>query len=319
MNAPVARLRSALFVPAHRRDFQARAVESGADAVILDLEDSVPVDERAAARAGVTEWLAQSDVGPAVCVRINAPVDDCLADDLDAVVRPGLVAVMVPKVTSPREVQRVAKALDKREKRAGLPSGSVRIWPSVENAVAVRRAFKLASASPRVAYMGGAAALNGDLGHAIGFGWTPPLFLETLALRSGILVDMRAAGVQNPMTGVVTNLRDLDEVEAFARQSRTIGYEGMMVIHPSHVAIVNEVFGATSDDVAAAKRLLDAWDGATRDGLGAVDHEGQMIDAAMVRVARDLLARHAHSAPTERAPVGGVSPTAASEAMQEES
>jgi citrate lyase subunit beta/citryl-CoA lyase len=118
---------------------------------------------------------------------------------------------------------------------------------------------------------------------------------------------MRAAGVPNPMTGVVTNLRDLGEVEAFARQSRAIGYEGMMVIHPSHVPIVNEVFAATAEDVAAAKRLLEAWDGAARDGLGAVDHDGEMIDAAMVRVARDLITRHAHSAPA-----------AASEAMEEE-
>jgi citrate lyase subunit beta/citryl-CoA lyase len=291
VSAPVRRLRSALFVPAHRRDFRSRAVESGADAVILDLEDSVPAAERPAARAGVSEWLAQSGDGPAVCVRINALADGCLDADLDAAVRPGLVAVMVPKVTEPGEVRRVSKRLDQRERRAGLPAGSVRLWPSVENAAALRRAYDLACASPRVAYMGGAAALNGDLARAIGFGWTPPLFLETLYLRSEILVDMRAAGVPNPMTGVVTNLRDLAEVEAFAQQSRAIGYEGMMVIHPSHVAVVNDVFDATSDDVAAAKRLLEAWECATRDGLGALDHDGQMIDAAMVRVARDVVAR----------------------------
>ncbi|MEX0666421.1 MAG: CoA ester lyase [Acidimicrobiia bacterium] len=318
MSAAPPRIRSALFVPGHRRDFRERAVASGADAVILDLEDSVPATERGDARAVVAEWLGAGDAAPAVCVRINALSESCLDADLDAIVQQGLVAVMVPKVTEPAEVQRVAKGLDKRERRAGLPSGSVRVWPSVENAAAARRAFDLASSSPRVAYMGGAAALNGDLAHALGFGWTPPLFLETLYLRSEILVDMRAAGVPNPMTGVVTNLRELDEVEAFARQSRAIGYEGMMVIHPSHVEIVNEVFGATPDDVAAAKRLLEAWDGAARDGMGALDHEGQMVDAAMVRVARDLLTRHAHSAPTERAPAGGVSPTAASEAMQED-
>jgi citrate lyase subunit beta/citryl-CoA lyase len=280
-----------LFAPGNVPRRVEKALTLEADAVILDLEDSVPAAERPEARAGVRAWLEQRDDGPAVCVRINALADDCLDADLDAVVRPGLVAVMVPKVTEPREVQRVAKGLDKLERRVGLPVGSVRLWPSVENAAAARRAFDLASSSPRVAYMGGAAALNGDLAHAIGFGWTPPLFLETLYLRSEILVDMRAAGVANPMTGVVTNLRDLDEVEAFARQSRAIGYEGMMVIHPSHVPIVNEIFGATADDVAAAKRLLEAWDGATRDGLGAVDHEGQMIDAAMVRVARDVVAR----------------------------
>jgi citrate lyase subunit beta/citryl-CoA lyase len=291
MSAAPPRIRSALFVPAHRRDFRERAVASGADAVILDLEDSVPAAERDDARAAVAAWLDAGDAGPAVCVRINALADGCLDADLGAIVRPGLVAVMVPKVTEPADVQRVAKGLDKQERRAGLPAGSVRLWPSVENAAAARRAFDLASSTPRVAYMGGAAALNGDLAHALGFGWTPPLFLETLYLRSEILVDMRAAGVPNPMTGVVTNLRDLEEVEAFARQSRAIGYEGMMVVHPSHIAVVNAVFGATPDDVAAAKRLLEAWDGATRDRMGAFDHEGQMVDAAMVRVARDVVMR----------------------------
>jgi citrate lyase subunit beta/citryl-CoA lyase len=312
------RIRSALFVPAHRREFRERAVASGADAVILDLEDSVPAAAREDARAAVVEWLEHAD-GPAVLVRINALSEGCADADLDAAVRPGLVAVMVPKVDDPGGVRQVDKALDRRERRAGLPAGSVRVWPSIESAAAARRAFDMASVSPRVAYMGGAAARNGDLAHAIGFGWTPPLFLETLYLRSEILVAMRAAGVPNPMTGVVTNLRDLGEVEAFARQSRAIGYEGMMVIHPSHVSIVNEVFAATAEDVDAAKRLLDAWDCAARDGLGAVDHEGEMIDAAMVRVARDLITRHAPSAPTERAPADGASPAAASEAMQEES
>ncbi|MEX2031231.1 MAG: aldolase/citrate lyase family protein [Dehalococcoidia bacterium] len=216
------RIRSALFVPAHRREFRERAVASGADAVILDLEDSVPAAARDDARAAVVEWFGRGD-GPAVLVRINALREDCSDADLDAAVRPGLVAVMVPKVDDPNTVRRVAEALDRRERRAGLPPGSVRIWPSIETAAATRRAFDMASASPRVAYMGGAAARNGDLAHAIGFGWVPPLFLETLYLRSAILADMRAAHVPNPMTGVVTNLRDLDEVEAFAPQSPAIG------------------------------------------------------------------------------------------------
>ena len=286
MTAAVPRLRSALFVPAHRHDFRERALASGADAVILDLEDSVPVSEREPARRAVVEWLERGE-GPAVCVRINGLDEACL----DAAVGPGLLAVMVPKVSYPGDVRRVAKAIAKRERGAGLEAESVRLWPSIENTAATRGAFDLASASPRVAYMGCAVARNGDLARAIGFEWTPPLFLETLSLRSEILADMRAAGVRNPMTGVVVNLRDLDEVEGFARQSRAIGYEGMMVIHPSHVPIVNEVFGATSDDVAAAKRLLEAWDDAQRNGAGALDHEGEMVDLAMVRVAREVVAR----------------------------
>lgn len=290
MVSSVPRLRSALFVPAHQTQFRTSALASGADAVILDLEDSVPVAGRDAARRAIVKWLDDRD-DVNVCVRINGLDERCLDEDLDAAVRPGLLAVMIPKVAEPADVQRVAELIEVRERDTGIEPGSIRLWPSIENTAATRRAFDLASSSPRIAYMGCAAARNGDLARAIGFEWTPPLFLETLYLRSEILADMRAASVPNPMTGVVVNLNDLDEVEAFARQSRSIGYEGMMVIHPSHVPIVNEVFSATVDDVAAAKRLLEAWDAAQQNGAGALNHEGEMIDLAMVRVARDVVAR----------------------------
>ena len=290
MTTAVRRRRSALFVPAHRGDFREGALASGADALILDLEDSVPAAERDSARAALGDWFANPAGSPGICVRINALAEHCLDADLDAAVRPGLIAVMVAKTSAPADVRRVEKALTKRERRAGLSVGSIRIWPSLENAQAVRNAYDLACASNRVAYMGAAAAPNGDLAHALHFQWTTS-FLETLFVRSKVLLEVRAAGVPNPMTGVITNLRDLGEVESFAHQSRAIGYEGMMVIHPSHVPIVNGVFGATAEDVAAARRLLEAWEGALSAGVGALDHEGQMVDAAMVRVARELVAR----------------------------
>ncbi|TMK64720.1 MAG: CoA ester lyase [Actinobacteria bacterium] len=286
----VPRLRSALFVPAHREDFREKACTSGADALILDLEDSVPPAERDQARAALAHWFAAVGPTPAICVRINALADDCLDADLDAAVRPGVLAVMVPKVASADAVRRVADAVTERERRARIAEHSVRLWPSLEDAPAIRDAYALAGASDRIAYMGCAAARNGDLAHSLGFEWTNS-FLETLYVRSKVLVDMRAARIPNPMTGVVTNIDDLDEVEAFARQSRAIGYEGMMVIHPSHVPIVNSVFGASSDDVAAARRLLEAWDDATRAGVGALNHDGHMVDAAMIRVAQDVAAR----------------------------
>jgi citrate lyase subunit beta/citryl-CoA lyase len=92
----------------------------------------------------------------------------------------------------------------------------------------------------------------------------------------------------------------------------------MMLIHPSHVALVNEIFGPSDEELAAARRLIAATDEAATKGAGAIEHEGRMVDAAMVRVAHDLIARHAdghaHSAPTEQAPAAGVSPAAASEA-----
>ncbi len=220
----VPRLRSALFVPGHRRDFLAKLERSAADAVILDLEDAVPAELKAPARDEVKRWLDTRPAGgrPLACVRINPPADACLAEDLAAAVSPAVCAVLLPKLEAPDEIRELARALAGREQEVGLPEGSIRIWPIIETARAVRAAFEIASASPRVAYMGGSAGDRGDLARELGFRWSQD-FGETLYVRSKVLVDVRAAGVPNPMTGVVTNLEGTAQVEAFARQSRGLG------------------------------------------------------------------------------------------------
>jgi len=286
--APPPRLRSALFVPGDRADFLAKLAHSPADAVILDLEDAVSAGRKARAREEVARWLATRPAAPVVCARLNPLALDCLAADLEAVVSPALRCVLLPKVEAPEEVAVLERALAERERAAGLAEGAVRIWPLVETARAVRSAYEIASATPLIAYMGGSAGDQGDLALELGFRWSAD-FVETLYVRSKVLVDVRAAGVPNPMTGVVTSLGDTGEVEAFARQSRGLGYRGMMVIHPSHVEVVNAVFSPTDEELAAARRLLAAMERAERDGEGAIAHEGGMIDAAMVRVARELL------------------------------
>lgn len=285
------RLRSALFVPAHRRDFLAKLDGSPADAVILDLEDAVPADHKAGAREAVRDWLKGRAAGerPLACVRINPLADDSLEEDLTAAVAPGVRAVLLPKLERAEEVRVLEQALAARELEAGLPAGDLRIWPIVETARAVHAAYEIATASPRIAYMGGSAGDRGDLARELGFRWSAD-FLETLYVRSKVLVDVRAAGVPHPMTGVVTNLDGTAEVEDFARQSRGLGYEGMMVIHPAHVEVVNAVFSPSEEELAAARRLLAAMERAERGGDGAIAHEGGMVDAAMVRVARELLA-----------------------------
>ncbi len=287
----VPRLRSALFVPGHRRDFLAKLAGGEADAAILDLEDAVPDPEKESARREVARWLGARapESRPAACVRINPLARGSLEEDLAAALVPGLLAVLVPKLAGPEDVLHVEAALARQEARAGIEAGRIRIWPIVETAAAVRAAFEIATASTRIAYMGGSAGADGDLARELGFRWSAS-FEETLYVRSKVLVDVRAAGVPNPMTGVVTNLRELSEVEAFARQSRGLGYAGMMLIHPSHVPIANAAFGASPEELASARRLVAALESAERAGAGAIEHEGRMVDAAMLRVARELLA-----------------------------
>ena len=276
-------MRSALFIPGSRSDFLDKADQRGADAVLLDLEDSVIEGRRDAARASVRGWLEarSASVDPVACVRLHALDDHQLDDDLDAVVQPQLTAVLVPKVTHEDEVIEVAEALAFYEGRRALPRGQVRIWPLVETATAVQRADRIARASDRVAYMGGGTSRQGDIARALGFQWSAE-GLETLYLRSKVLVDVRAAGVQNPVSGLVSNLGGTAELETFARQSRALGYEGLMVIHPSQVALVNEVFSPTAEEREEARAVLAALADAEERGLGAVTFRGRMIDRANI-------------------------------------
>ena len=220
---------------------------------------------------------------PVVCVRLHAPEDDELDADLDAVVHPHLTAVLVPKVTHEDQVVEVAEALAFHEGRRGMPRGQVRIWPLVETARRdpARRSHRRERRT-RVAYMGGGTSRQGDIARALGFRWSPE-GLETLFLRSKVLVDVRAAGVPNPISGLVSSIDGTDDLLTFAQQSRALGYEGVMCIHPSQVALVNEVFSPTAEERQEAGVIVPAALAvAEEQGLGAVTYRGRMIDRANI-------------------------------------
>jgi citrate lyase subunit beta / citryl-CoA lyase len=283
------RVRSALFVPGSRGDLLERAHERGADALLVDLEDSVVADQLDAARARVGAWIRDRPATghPVACVRIRPLDEGQLDDDLDAVVHPGLTAVLVPKVVHEDDVVRVAEALAFHEGRRGLARGAVRIWPLVETAVAIQRSDRIARASERIAYMGGGTSRQGDIARALGFRWSAG-GEETLYLRSKVLVDVRAAEVPNPISGLVSTLDGTADLEAFARQSRALGYEGVMVIHPSQVPLVNAVFSPTDEERRDAREVLAALADAEARGLGAITHRGRMIDRANIETIHAL-------------------------------
>lgn len=287
----VPRIRSALFIPGQRRDFLEKANTCGADAVILDLEDAVAAPGKPSARVHAGDWLRDRAPGqsPLVTVRVNAVGEGAIERDLDAVVHPALLAVLVPKVRTVDEILEVAELLSWFEGRRGLTRGAVKIWPIIETAEAVRDVDRIAGASSRVAYLGGGTSEQGDLARAIGFEWSLAGW-ETLYIRSRVLVAARAAGVPNPMTGLVSGLADPDEVRQFALASRQLGYAGMMVIHPKHVAAVNMIFTPTAEQIREATRVIAVLDEAADRGLGAVNHDGRMIDVAMARTAATLIA-----------------------------
>lgn len=275
-------IRSLLFVPANRADRMQKALASEADGVVFDLESAITRATATQARANVTQALeSHKPDQPAVFVRVSAVDTPDFGPDVEACRRPSLTALMLPQVTDPEEVAVADAALEGTE---------IRIMPLVETASAVRQAYELATASDRVAYMGGATGRHGDLGRSVGFQWTPE-GTETLYLRQKVLIDVRSAGVPNPLSGLWGTVDDLDGLTQFARQTRQFGYEGMMIIHPTHIPIVNQVFSPTPEEIDGWRRLIAAIEEAEAQGIGAFRHEGRLIDHAHLLTAQQNLSR----------------------------
>ena len=282
-------LRSELFVPGNKEDWMRKAPRYGADALILDLEDSVPPEGKAEARLLVRKML--EELGPAgqtLVVRVNRLETGLTGEDLEAITCPYLYAVMLPKVQGPEEVIEVDVLLKFFERRAGMEVGKVFIDPALETAEGIRRAYEIAMASPRVAHLGASGGKGGDTARSIGFQWTPQ-GMETLFLRSKVLVDSRAAGVPYPVSGGWMDIHDLEGLRAAAQQAKGLGYTGMHLIHPSHVPVVNEVFTPTKEEITQWQGLVKAMEEQRGQGAAAVTYQGDMVDIAHEETARTML------------------------------
>lgn len=283
--------RSMLFVPGHKPAWAEKAVASGADAMILDLEDSVPAADKADARRTVRDTIGRLRAqGPRtdVWVRPNSYDSGLFGADAEAVMVRGLAGLFLPKVFTAEEVVRIDAVVSHIEAREGLAAGSTGLIISFETAVSVAHCEQIAAASPRVSSLLGTTGPNADVGRELGFEFTLE-GLETLYQRSRIVVAARAAGLHHPVTGVWQDIRDLDGFRRFAVDSRRLGYRGMVCIHPSHVPIANEVFTPSPETVEACRRMIEAFRKAEAEGHAAVDFEGQHIDYAHVKTAQGVI------------------------------
>lgn len=290
MSAPAASdqpiWRSLLFVPANNPRFIDKAHTRAADAVILDLEDSVPVGERPAARRELGDAIARvGRAGADVLVRINAEPGEAGAD-LAAAVHPGLRALLVPKVDDPLTLQSLSAEVSRLEAERGLAAGSVRFVVLVESARGLLHAEAIARADERNVAM----ELGGE-DFALATGMQPdPDTLEVP--KQMLLYAARAAGlVPLGILGSIADYADLDAYRARADRSRRFGFEGAACIHPSNVPILNEVFTPDASQIAHARHVVDAYEAAQRAGSGAISIDGKMIDVPVVVRAQKLLAR----------------------------
>lgn len=283
-------LRSMLFVPANQPSLIGKAPKYGADALILDLEDSVPLAEKDLARVSARSAVATlSAQGHRVFVRTNSCTSSLASLDLEAVVQAGLDGVVIPKMETASDVLKVAAWLEHFEIKVGLDVGSVKILPWPETAKGMANAGELAAASHRVmTVVNVAGGKLGDASMALGYRATHNGF-ETLYVSSHVLLANRAAGRHYPIAAGILEIRDLDAVRRQMTRLREIGYAGAAVVHPAAVSLANEIFGPTSEELAWSIRLLEAMAIARSKGLGACLYDGMMVDYAHVTAAYEIL------------------------------
>jgi citrate lyase subunit beta / citryl-CoA lyase len=284
--------RSLLFVPITREKFVATAHTRGADAIILDLEDSVPEEGKQRGRELIP--AAASAVGKAgaeVLVRINRPWHHAFRD-IEAAVCPAVTALMCPKVQSPEHLQVIAEMLDLLEPRRGLRLGHTKLVALIETAGGYFRAREIAGATPRLVALSLGAE---DFAWSVGM---EPLG-ETLEMpKQTVIIAARAAGIL-PLgfMGTVADFKDLDAFRAVVRRSRKFGFAAATCVHPSQLPILNEEYGVSAAELERARRLIAAYDAAMAAGVGAVSFEGKMIDVPVVERAKALLARARQAKP----------------------
>ena len=284
------RLRSLLFVPGDSERKFAKASGAGADALILDLEDSVAPAQKPAARAHVAKLLEDRSERPwSFVVRINALDTGLALDDLAAVVKPGLDALLIPKADGAQDIERIGHYLDALETRAGMPLGTVKfLVVATETAKAMFALGSYAPAHPRLAALTWGAE---DLAAALGAtdnkeadgAWTFPYQLA----RTRCLFAASAADVL-PIDTIHSDFRDSEGLERECRRSRRDGFLGRMAIHPEQVATINRCYAPSDEEIAHARRIVEAFD--ANPGAGTLGIDGKMVDIPHLKAARKTLA-----------------------------
>lgn len=270
-------IRTALFVPATRPERIPKALNSGADVVIVDLEDAVAESLKAEAREHLDNFL-ETNPDARVLVRVNSSGHAQQEDDLKlCAARSGVTAVLLPKVESADQVG-VAAA-------CGKP-----VWPIVESARGLEMLAEIAKAQGVERLSFGALDLGLDLGLSSGTAAAERILDQA---RYSVLLQSRLAGLAPPLDSVYPDIKNMHGLAQTAADARDMGFGGLLCIHPSQVAVVHETLMPSADELAWAQRVLNA--GASGDGVFVVD--GQMIDAPVIGRARRLLQRAGQTVP----------------------
>ncbi|MEY4099043.1 MAG: hypothetical protein RL300_214 [Pseudomonadota bacterium] len=287
-------LRSWLYVPGDNDRKLSKADASGADAVVLDLEDSVAENNRPNARRKVREFLDTRPIGQRkyqLWVRINA-FDDSALVDLAAVVGGAPDGIVLPKIDGPEDVQHLSYLLDALEVREGIPLGQTKIVAvATETPAAVLRLAEFSKVSlPRLLGLNwGAEDLSAAIGASTNVDSSGRWALTYRWTRSAVLLAAKAAGVQAIET-VYVDYKDSEGLRASCREAAQEGFTSRAAIHPDQVAPINETFAPSPEEVLLAQKIVAAFDKA--EGVGTIGIDGKMFDIPHLKRARNVLNLH---------------------------
>ena len=250
----------------------------------------MPGNEKVLSRPIVNEGVkALKAVGQTCYVRINGFATGLTFDDLEAVLCPEVDGIIFPKVETTEDMRTLDIFLTHLERRNSISVGTIDTTLNLETAKAMRNAYDIALSCSRIRTIILAAGPGGDANRAVGYVWSKKA-TETLYLRSKVVLDARAAEIQYPMISSWWDIKDLEGLEKDALLNRKLGFRGQVVMHPSHIAIVNKVFTPSVEEITYWKGLIKAVEKAEKKGEAAVVYEGDMVDYAMVKTGRELLA-----------------------------
>ena len=286
-------MRSLLFVPGDSARKLDRAMQSGADALILDLEDSVAPSGKAAARKVTAEFMAATasePKRPRLIVRVNALTTGMTDADLDGVMAGAPDAILLPKTVGGADVAHLGAKLAVREAEFGLADGSTGIIAlATETAQGVFALGTLAGASRRLSGVTwGGEDLSAVVGAEANRG-TDGLYTDPYRIVRALALLAAAAAEVDPIDSVYTNFRDLEGLAAECREARRDGFVAKMAIHPAQVPVINEAFTPTAETIARARRIVEAFE--ANPDAGVVGIDGEMVDMPHLKRAQRLLAR----------------------------
>lgn len=257
--------RSYLFVPGNRPERFDKACASGADCVIVDLEDAVPPTEKTAARDAVARWVSPQHP---VLVRINSADSEWFADDLSLCSLPGVAGIVLPKAERFDDLAQI------------MERGARRVLPLIETAQGMWNAQTLAQTRGVERLMFGSIDFQLDMG-------IDGELDELLYFRSQLVLVSRVAGILAPVDGVTVAINDPEQLRADTQRSRRLGFGGKLCIHPKQVETVNSCYRPSADEIAWARRVLQA--AAAANGA-AVALDGKMVDLPVIRKAEEIIA-----------------------------